>query len=129
MISFVLQPFNKEHVVVFTMSWVAALSKLTYLKYNLPERFEISVLVKSSTLHFFFFFYYNQEFSLHLYPLPGLIHPHNSKLGSVSSASLTPFCNYTLVSKFTRLTLSWEETVTFKIMTCLVQTASQHQRL
>lgn len=54
MISFVLQPFNKEHVVVFTMSWVAALSKLTYLKYNLPERFEISVLVKSSTLHFFF---------------------------------------------------------------------------
>lgn len=55
MISFVLQPFNKEHVVVFTMSWVAALSKLTYLKYNLPERFEISVLVKSSTLHFFFF--------------------------------------------------------------------------
>lgn len=54
MISFGLQPFNKEHVVVFSMSWVAALSKLTYLKYNLPERFEISVLVKSSTLHFFF---------------------------------------------------------------------------
>lgn len=77
MISFGLQSFNKEHVVVFTMSWVAALSKLTYLKYNLPERFEISVLVKSSTLHFFF--NYNQEFSLHLYPLPGMIHPHNSK--------------------------------------------------
>lgn len=54
MISFVLQPFNKEHVVVFTMSWVAALSKLTYLKYNLPERFKISVLVKSLTFFFFF---------------------------------------------------------------------------
>lgn len=53
MISFVLQPFKKEHVVVFTMSWVAALSKLTYLKYNLPERFKISVLVKSSTFFFF----------------------------------------------------------------------------
>lgn len=37
MISFVRQPFNEEHVVVFTMSWVAALSKLTYLKYILPQ--------------------------------------------------------------------------------------------
>lgn len=55
MISFVLQPFNKEHVVVFTMSGVAALSKLTYVKYNLPQEVRNFCFSKKFNLAFFFF--------------------------------------------------------------------------
>lgn len=76
MISFVLQSFNEEHAVVFMMSWVAVRSKLTYLKYILPQEVQNFCFSKKFNLAFFF---YNQEFSLHLYPLPGFIHPHNSK--------------------------------------------------
>lgn len=54
MISFVLQPFNKEHVVVFTMSGVAALSKLTYVKYNLPQEVRNFCFSKKFNLAFFF---------------------------------------------------------------------------
>lgn len=79
MILFILQPFkNKEHVVVFTMPWVAVLSKLNYLKYNLSRevlKFYFSEKEKFNLA----FLDCNQEFSLHLYPLPGFIHPHNSK--------------------------------------------------
>lgn len=53
MISFVLQPFNKEHVVVFTMSGVAALSKLTYVKYNLPQEVRNFCFSKKLNLAFF----------------------------------------------------------------------------
>ena len=54
MISFVLQPFNKEHIVVFTMSGVAALSKLTYVKYNLPQEVQNFCFSKKFNLAFFF---------------------------------------------------------------------------